>query len=354
MKAHLYLVMLKARELRTLYWKKRLTLKSIGKLHSVDGVTILNWMEKYRIPRRTYWNKINISKKALQNLYQNKKMSSLKIAEKLGVKDSRTIRKIMERYNIPRRTISEACTKKLKVPFDENLHDKAYMIGLRCGDVHAKPMRKAIRAQTSTTHPAQVEMMHKAFKKFSKVCIYKFFNKNAVSKPTNEWFVYCDLHPTFSWLIEKPTSVPEWILNRNILFWQFLSGYMDSEASWKMLKNHKNNLRFVLRIATQDKKILEQINKKLKQLDYNSLLYFDTPAGKRPGRLKNNLDMYALMIYRRADIISICRKLLQISKHDEKIRQMKLILKHKDATNWNNIKDDVMQLRKEIKDSRLV
>lgn len=340
-------------KMKELYWKKNLTLEKIAKIYGVNNVTILNWMKKYKIPRRTYWNKLNISKELLQDLYHRKKMSSLKIAEKLGA-NSRTIRRIMERYEIPRRTLSEACTKNQKTPFDDNSQTKAYMIGLRTGDVHARYMKRSVRAQTSTTHPAQVEMMRRTFEKFSKVCIYKFFNKRAAGRPTNEWFVYSDLHPTFSWLIEKPDSTPKWILNKDRLFWQFLSGYMDSEASWKVLKSHKDSLRFVLRIATQDKKILEQINSKLRSLGYNSLLYFDTHAGIRSGRLKNNLDMYALMVYRRADIISMCRKLLHISKHDEKIKQMKLILEHKDATNWSRIKEDVMNLRQEIKNSRLV
>ena len=96
---------------------------------------------------RNNMKKLNISKKVLKNLYLGKKMSSREIAEKIGNINSRTIRKKLNKFGIKTRSASEALTRKFKAPFINNLNDKAYFLGLRAGDFHAKWARKSIRIQ---------------------------------------------------------------------------------------------------------------------------------------------------------------------------------------------------------------
>jgi len=286
-----------------------------------------------------------IQKNILEELYLKKRMSSVAIAKKFGIKHDRTVRKWMEKYNIPRRTLSEAKTKYPKTSFNGNGDLKAYMLGLRAGDFHARRIHKIIRVQTTTTHPAQVEMMENVFGKFSHVGKHLFFNKHF---NLNQWFIYCDLNESFSFILEKPNDIPKWILKDTNLFFNFVAGYADSEGSWKILKSHENSIRFVFQLSSQDKKILNQITKKLRKLGYEVNIYLDTKAGIK----KNNLDLYRILIYQTEDVSKLARILLPISCHQEKIDKINLILKSK-GKKWNQVEEELVKLRNKIKNSRL-
>ncbi len=286
-----------------------------------------------------------ISKDILEDLYLKKRLSSYAIAKKFGIKHDRTIRKWLEKCNIPRRTISEAMIKYSKTSFNGNLNLKAYMLGLRAGDFHARRIHKVVRVQTTTTHPAQVEMMEKVFGTFSHVGIHEFFNKSFNLK---QWFIYCDLNESFSFIIEKPNHIPDWILSDNKLFFNFVAGYSDSEGSWKILKSHDNGIRFVFQLSSQDKKVLGQIVRKLRQLGYKTNIYLDVKAGIK----KNNLDMYRVMIYQTKNILDLITILLPLSRHQEKVDMMHLIMNSVDKK-WEDIEMEIRLLKKRIKNSRI-
>lgn len=289
-----------------------------------------------------------IEKSFLEGLYLKQRLSSYAISEKFGVND-RTVRKWLEKYGIPRRTISEAITKYAKTDFSGNLSLKAYIIGLRAGDIHAKRIHKIIRIQTTTTHPAQVQMMEKTFGRFSHVGKYLFFNKDFNS---NQWFVYCDLNESFSFILQKPDRLPGWIVGSDDCFYNFLAGYSDSEGSWKFLKNHENGVRLVFQVCSQDKEILNQIVSGLNKRKYTPHLYLDRKAGVTKYGTKMNKDLYKCILYKRQDVVRLARILLPLSNHREKIDKMKIVLRSQ-GKNWTEIEKEYSVLRKEIKDSRL-
>jgi len=169
--------------------------------------------------------KLKLTRNQLKNLYLKKKMSSLKIAEKFGNVNARTIRKKLKKFGIKTRTISEALTRKLKRPFLHNPKEEAYFLGLRAGDFHAKWARKSVRIQTTTTHLAQIDLLKNSFKDYGETRTYLIKNKTR----ENEWFIYADLHPSFDFLILKPKEIPGWILKDKKCFFQFLAAYMDCE-----------------------------------------------------------------------------------------------------------------------------
>ncbi|MFH1630915.1 MAG: hypothetical protein ABIA21_01685 [Candidatus Aenigmatarchaeota archaeon] len=290
-----------------------------------------------------------IKKEIIRDLYINKRMSSDSIAKKLGMKHGKTVRRWLEKHNIPRRTISESITKYPKTSFGKDLKLKAYMLGLRAGDVHARRIHKVIRVQTTTTHPAQVEMMNKTFGNFSNVGKHTFFNKNFNIK---QWFVYCDLNESFSFMLQKPEEIPEWIMHDNRCFYNFIAGYSDSEGSWKILKSHDNSVRFVFQLGSQDKKILNQIIKKFRQLRYAPNIYLDTKVGVSRQGKNVNADIYRIMMYRTKNVLELAKILLPLSRHQEKIDKINLILRS-EGRNWSDIKDEISKLRNDIKDSRL-
>lgn len=220
------------------------------------------------------------------------------------------------------------------------------MLGLRTGDFYAQKVKLLVRVQSTTTHPAFVEMMKNTFGKYSNVSIYKFFNRDFNSW---QWFIYSDLNNSFSFILKKPQEIPEWILNNKEYFYAFLAGYMDCEGSWVILKSHENSVRFVFKISTTDITILEEIKNKLNELDFNSYLYLSAKSGTRNKQGKKyNKNFYSLIVYRKSDVITLPQILLPLSRHKEKILKMNLIVDGVNK-NWDEIKDEILQLRNEIK-----
>ena len=271
-------------------------------------------------------------------------MSSLKIAEKLGNISARTIRKKLKKFGIKTRSISEALTQKFKKPFTSNLNDKAYFLGLRAGDFHARWARKSVRFQTTTTHLAQINLLKIAFENYGETRIYLIKNKTR----ENEWFIYVDLDKSFNFLILKPKEIPHWVLKNKKYFLQFLTAYMDCEGSWKIQKSHQKHSRFIFKIRTGDSKILKQIKTQLKTFGYNPHLYLDKKRGDKTNYGTYNQDMFDLTINRKKEIILLAKQLLLLSKHNEKIRKMDFILRNKNKK-WVDLQEAWLQLRTDIK-----
>ena len=63
--------------------------------------------------------------------------------------------------------------------------------------------------------------------------------------------------------------------------------------------------------------------------------------------------MYYVRVIKQKDVIKLVRILFPLSKHKEKIDKMNLIIGISKDTKWDDIDSKVLNLRKEIKDSRL-
>lgn len=278
--------------------------------------------------------KLKLTKSQLEDLYLGKKMSSQNIADKLKKISARTIRKKLKKFGIKTRSISEALTRKFKKSFINNLSEKAYFLGLRAGDFHARWARKSIRVQTTTTHLAQINLLKSAFENYGEIRTYLTKNKSR----ENEWFIYVDLDKSFKFLLSKPKEIPYWVLRTKKYFFQFLAAYMDCEGSWKVQKSHQRHTRFIFKIRTGDLKILKQIKRQLEIFGYHPCLYLDRKRGDKTNYGTYNQNMFDLTINRREEVISLTKDLLLMSKHNEKIRKMNFILKNKN-TKWADLQE---------------
>jgi len=279
----------------------------------------------------------------LRRLYVEKRMSSPKIAKRFGVSDG-TVLNYLRRYKIPIRTRSEAATKYEMKPFCGDLRERAHLLGLRAGDIYAKMNSKQICIKTTTTHLSQVIMIQKTFGKYGQVFIYSFIGSNK----KKQWGVECGLNESFRFLLKKPNKIPSWVLENENTFYSFLAGYMDCEGTWDTRKTNKNNTRIGFRIRTSDKKILLQLKKRLEEFGYNPTFYLERKRGTKTNIGKHNKDFFALCVLRKSETLSLAQKLLNLSRHFEKIRRMRLILKNGDK-NWNEINTKVLNLRTSIK-----
>lgn len=327
-----------------LYAKQKLSLSEIAKKFDCNNTNILYWMKKFNIKRRpANQNYIHIPNRILKDLYWDKGLTTSEIAKRFGIKNRRTIHKKLVKSGIETKTVSQALTKKKKIPFQGGLNEKAYFLGLRTGDFYAKWMKKSIRIQTTTTHSAQINLLKNSFDNYSETCIYLSKNRNR----DDEWFIYTDLHPSFSFLIQKPNKIPTWVLENNDYFYNFLAAYSDCEGSFDIIKSHRNSVRFIFRIKSGDKEILEQMKMKLESENYKPRFYLYNVKGKIGSYGKYRKNMYDLTLYRKNEVLSLVNKLLPLSKHSEKIRKIMLMLKNKDK-DWSEISESLDILKREI------
>jgi len=355
--------------LRRLYWELGFSICKIAKKFGVSNHTILYWFRKHKIPCRpqqgVQTKEHKISKKLLINLYWKKKLSLPCIASKLNMAYSGLHFKFLK-CGIPRRShsetnrmmwksigerISRSKRRYPRLPFSKDPMEKAYMIGLRMGDVSAeRESSYTIRVSTGSTHPAQIKMFKKVFGRYGYCRILKVKNK-LVSK---EWQIRCRLNNSFSFLVEKPSTIPEWILKKKRFFLAFLAGIVDSEGWWCIYKNNKNSIGLTFGIVNSNRIMLEQLKQKLKKLRFDTHIRLQSKSGQRSNSgifHKNNV--YILRTFRSSQIARLAKILLPLSHHDKKIWKMKLVIKAYDLKKWSEIKEEVFDLRHKIKKSRL-
>ena len=295
---------------------------------------------------------IDIPKKVLKDLYWNQNKTPSQIAQMYNIKNERTVRKKLEKYGIKRKTVSEALTKKRKLPFTGDFTEKAFLLGLRAGDFHARWMKKSIRVQTSTTHPAQFDLLKRAFEKYGET--RKYLYKNSPHGP--ELFIYADLHPSFDFLLKKPEQIPDWILNDDSLFYSFLAAYSDCEGNWHISKSHECFVRVRFRLRTCDKQILGQIQTRLVQLGLHPILYLDRKGGtkSRTAYAVCTNDYYGLVIGQKFEALHLISHLHPFSKHQEKLDKMQYILNNQGCQycqfiqGWDFIRNKIKEEKNQI------
>jgi predicted RNA-binding Zn-ribbon protein involved in translation (DUF1610 family) len=260
--------------------------------------------------------------KILEELYWKRNLSLREIAKLFSLKSDKTILNYMKKFNIPRRPSDRRDYPKLL--FSENLSEKAYLIGLRAGDIYVHKKGKLIGVDTTSSKEALIKMLKNIFEKYTRVNIREVTGKNA-GITGKEWKFSCWLHPSFEFLVEKPLSIPSWILKDTNSFYSFLAGYADSEGSWVITEHKKYNGKYkdiFFSLGSCDKTILEQIHERLKELGFHSHLYLVRKAGVNTGIGICNFDLYRVMILRAKEVVKLAKILLPLSQHEEKKEDM--------------------------------
>src|SRR3989344_6044355 len=108
-------------------------------------------------------------------MYVRQCLSSYQIAKKFNCHQTTIISKL-KKFEIKTRTIQEgkALTKPRypRKDFDGTASEKAYLIGFRLGDLHARkthPNSPTIQIQTNTTRQEQADLMLDLFSKYGHV-----------------------------------------------------------------------------------------------------------------------------------------------------------------------------------------
>lgn len=332
-------------ELTNLYLNKKMSIHQMAKVTGFSRKTILRWIRRSGIPRRTQ-EEINErlrrlplpDKSTLESMYCVRRMSSGQIARELGGTGSWVLG-LLERYGISRRTLSEAGMEFTKTPFSGNQVEQAYLLGFRAGDLHAKIDGNQVRIGTSTTHPAMWSLIHSLFHKYGRV------NKSpAKLRGDFEWSTYGYLDRSFEFLIKKPGRVPEEISQDSVLFFSFLSGYVDAEGNFRIYGDGEY-CAVALRINSEDEGILRDIKRVLASMGYHVCFRLARRKGYYKGK-NYRRDVWTLGMFRKAEVLDLLGKLSL--KHSEKIEWARLVLSLNGAA-WSTIGPQVAIQRERIR-----
>jgi len=271
----------------------------------------------------------------LKYLYWQKGFPIRKIG-KIFKKAQRTVAYRMEKYGIPRRDAIETTIKTHTIyeakPFSGSLIEKAYLIGLRYGDVSARRICRKIRTSLTSTHPAMHELFASVFEPYAHVSRIPY----KATTTRFSWTSYCHLHPSFGFLVEKGGEIPSQICNDNKSFLTFLAGFFDSEGCISIVKRQRlDSLIIKAELANKNIKLLKSIKARLEVLGFNPKIY---PVGTT----------WTLDVARKHEVA----RLLQTIpiRHTEKIWKLEIALEAYHINQWEKISPKLQAYRDKIRE----
>ena len=310
--------------LKKLYRQKKLSTEKIGKLYRCSHATILNIMKLYKLERRSQLGTrkpIIVPEEALKKLYSERKLSQAQIAKKM--KCSRcAIEKLMKKYDIKPRTLSEAQMKYPKHNFSGDLVEKAYLIGFRLGDLWTAPAKLQIAVSCSTSRPEQVKLIRTLFQKYTKITI----RQNRIIKGQLITDIRFLLNKSFKFLLPKQDEIEPWISKNKKFFFAFLAGYIDAEGHIfvRLYKKSKTPIAG-FEVQSYDKNILFQAWKQLNKLGIRC----QKPLMSKPkgyiskSGIINRKDMWRLSVNRKNYLLSLLNSIESCLKHGKRKNDLK-------------------------------
>lgn len=334
------------KNLKYLYWKQKLSSPRIAKIQQRSPEYIRYLLRKYKIPIRTksaarqLLFDIRISKSKLSHLYQDKKLSSPRIAREFNC-SAGFIRQKLRNYGIPIRPLSEALAlvNKSRYPqkdFGGGLAERAYLLGLSKGDLwvySASNLSSSIFIQTNSTKSEFINIVENCFS------LYGYIRK---SKPAKNGAVCirCTLNRSFNFLLEEKDYITSWILDNTNFFAAFLAGYTDAEGTFCITKVRD---RGVFSIRSQDNNILNGIYNKLLHLGILlSHPYLVRRKGTKDIRgTVSNKDIWGIFIHRKESLMKLIDLVDPHLKHRQKRESMEAVKRNIISRNekYNNRQD---------------
>lgn len=307
--------------LKELYLKRKLSTDAVGKIFNCNHATVLNYLKKYNIPRRSRLGNrkpVNIPKEILFKLYHVDRLTQKQIAEKFG-HSPYGVERWMKIYGIKTRGYSESHTKHPKFNFSGDSLQKAYLIGFRLGDLYVSRVKNLIQVHCSTTIKEQVNLIRELFKNYGYVHIKR------ASRGTFEISIL--LNQSFGFLLAKQDKIEDWVFADNKLFLSFLAGYADAEGSYYLRKPYYKFAKSgwgVFEIESYDKNILRSIFKYLTFLGIESSFYKARTKGYTDKRgVRNNKDAWRLTIVKKQSLWNFVKLIEPYHKHENKLRELR-------------------------------
>ncbi len=171
----------------------------------------------------------------------------------------------------------KAVTKHERKPFSGDRIERAYLMGLRYGDLHIVRHGRAIRARVSTTHPAMADLFESLFSPFGHVARYP----REAKLVGYEWNLECDLDDSFEFLLAKPAIAELEAISRTEII-AFLAGLFDAEGS-VLLHDKRGRYNPETAFSGADESLMRYVDRSLRILGYHSKLDWVIQAENRQG-----------------------------------------------------------------------
>lgn len=266
---------------------------------------------------------VHLKREELEYLYLVEGLGIDAIAARLNTSHG-SVWRAMDAYGIIRRDLSAAITKHHRADFSGSLYEKAYLIGLRLGDLWVSKNKPGIGSKTivvschSSSHE-QIELIRMLFETYGHVHT-TIYSDGSVQ-------ILCYLNETFAFLLPKEDAVPDWILRSTDHFLPFLAGYIDAEGSFSVPRNGQAQFQ----LKSCDVRIIHTIREFLTQQ-----LGMNVPPPRRVQkrgdmtgqgyRLKN--DVWLLAIASKRPLYEFCQLLEPHIKHPKRKRDLCAVLKN--------------------------
>lgn len=292
----------------------------------------------------------------MESLHLVQGISLSDIAKIIGNKTSGYVSWLFKQLAIQARPFEEArrkgITAKLRKyerrPFDGSDEDKAYILGLKHGDLSAYvPFGDVTRVSTSTTHPALAELFTGLFSPYGHVSKYPRYKKDT---DTYEWNLQAILDSSFGFLLEIRQACRGWVSSKDSTALAYLAGLIDAEGYIRMYPNPRT-IGITVSIWNTDVDLIEFAYKCLMQVGYAPMKpYLHGKPGPRSSgfRIEMKKAYWRVMIASFDDAQSLLRRLPTL--HREKIARKELALSVAKGDFFEKIADSVKFVKKSIKE----
>ena len=259
--------------------------------------------------------RIDISCEELYSLYFEKQLSFAEIGQKFDCSPV-TIHKRLKSCGYEARPAGGSVFEYPKKDFDGSLEQKAYLIGLRLGDLHVEVGNWAIRVRCTSTHQEQVDLIRELFDEYGGVWISEPRAKRGVA-------VTAHLNRSFDFLLPHEDRIEQWILDNDDLFAAFWAGYLDAEGSFIV-----SGSRAYFKADSGDKGILYQAWLRLAEMGID----FPEPQLIRPAgtwisqfQLSSHRDLWRLATEKKTTLLQLCNMVSPYLRHRRRIQAMEAV-----------------------------
>ena len=292
----------------------------------------------------------------LTHLHIVRGMSLTDIAKLIGNKTSGYTSWLCKQLGVEARPFEEARLKGIRekrrkyerTPFDGTEEDKAYLLGLRHGDLSvSKPWNGVVRVSTSTTHPAMIKLFRSLFETYGHVYQFPRYKKDT---DTYEWNVQVILDESFSFLLQEFPEAKSWIQASEERTIAYLSGFLDAEGSILVTRNSRGGIVIFVDYFNEDKPLLEWIRTNAIRMGLGCSLRMNKPIGRGTTgfHLNHNREYWQLSIFGVRSIAGFIERLAP--RHPEKVERRRLALSTGGKTRYEDVSNEIIAFRRRLKE----
>lgn len=292
----------------------------------------------------------------MDRLHNSQGLSLNDIARLIGNKTSGYTSWLCRQLGVKRRPFEEARLKGIREkrrkyqrkPFDGTDEDRAYLLGLRHGDLSVStPWKGVVRVSTSTTHPAMAQLFTSLFELHGHVYKIPRYKKDT---KTFEWNLEVILDDSFSFLLKGFEESKAWIEHSQDRLIAYLSGFFDAEGSIVVTRNTRGGIVIFVDYFNERRQILEWISDAARAMGLGTSIRLNKPIG--PGTtgflLSHNHDYWQMSIFSKSGIQGFIQSLRL--RHPEKMARRDIALSVTTQMRYHDVGDTVVSLRAQIKE----